>query len=248
MRRILIAMAVMVPVFTMMGCGVSGKDRQYFVVTAADAIKYMEDKYGEEFILEDRKPTDFLYEQSDLFCHTAEMDRDRNEHVQVFITEEEDGTHLSDNYFGYYIRPQVDEYIYDGISEEFPDVKVISGACKNRLPDELTKESTLEDFLETDGRYTVSAKIYIKKDPDMTNEEYEEGLRSFIDSFESYGKWWNLLFYVVSDEIYEMADRQTNDDLIHKYIKNGAKPDGVDFFYCVRATVQYDGQRSFKVD
>ncbi len=248
MKRILITMAVIVPVLTMAGCGNFRKSRLNLIVTAADAIKYMEDKYGEDFILEDRKPTDFLYEQSDLFCHTAEMDRDINEHVQVFITEEEDGTHLSDNYFGYYIRPQVDEYIYDGISKEFPDVKVLSGACKNRLPDELTKESTLEDFLETDGRYTINVKIYIKKDPDTTKEEYEEGIKRFSDSFKSYGKWWAFNFLVVSDEIYDMADRHTNGDILHKYIKNGSNPDGENYFYCSSLSIHYDGQRDYKVD
>ena len=248
MKRILIAMAVMVPVLMMAGCGNSGISRPDLIVTAADAIKYMEDKYGEEFILEDRKPTDFLYEQSDLFCHTAEMDREINEHVQVFITEEEDGTHLSDNYFGYYVRPQVDEYIYDGILKGFPDVKVLSGPCKNRLADELTKESTLEDFLKKDGKYTISASIFIKKDPDTTNEEYEEGIKRFIDSFKPYGKWWHLQFYVVSDEIYDEADRHTKGDILHRYIKNGSNPDGENYFYCSSTSIQYDGQRSYKVD
>ncbi len=66
---------------------------------------------------------------------------------------------------------------------------MLSGPCKNRLADELTKESMLEDFLETDGKYTISAAIFIKKDPDTTNKEYEKGIKRFIDSFKSYGKW-----------------------------------------------------------
>lgn len=248
MKKILITMAVIASIFIMAGCGILGKNRLYFIVTAADAISHMEEKYGEEFILEDRKPSDILYEQSDLFCHTAEMDREIKEHVQVFVIEEDDGTHLYDNYFGYYIRPQVEEYISGKMKEEFPDVKVLGVPCNDVLPEWLTKESTLKDFLEADAKYTLSASVFIKKDPDTTNEEYEEGIMRFADSFKTYDKRWIFSFYVVSDEIFDMADRHTRDELLHQHIKNGSKPDDRDYFYCSHLTVDYSGERRYRVD
>lgn len=247
MRKKIVIIVSIIALFVITGCGHLMKNGPDVIVTAADAIIYMDDKYGEKFILEDRKPGDPIYEQSDLFCYTADMDREINEHVQVFMTEEKDGNHFSDNYFGYYIRPQVEEYIYGYIAEQFPDVKVLSVPCNDRMADWLTKESTLEDFLEADGKYTISASIYIKHDPDATNEKYEEGIRLFTDSFKTYDKRWRFSFYVVSDEIYEMAERHTRNELQQQYIKNGSKTDGIKFFYCSRLMIQYDGERRYTV-
>ncbi|MBR5407360.1 MAG: hypothetical protein IK111_06910 [Lachnospiraceae bacterium] len=208
-KRLLLTIGSIVPVLMISGCAHDGKPTFAFWVTNADAMKYMEEKYGEKFILEDRKPSDIIYdEQTDVFCHTVDMDRNLNEHAKVYLLDDEKGVHFSDSYFGYYIRPQVEEYVYENLKDIYPEVKAFYTPGTRMIDDSLTTESTLDDYFDiNENRLRIN--IFIKKDPDITVDEYEASVKKAAEPFADRGNRWLLFFYVVSDNVYDKTDRKT---------------------------------------
>ncbi len=227
---------------TEVGCGMNLKTENYQVM-AEDAMKYIEEKYDKDFTMEGYELSDYLSTTDEVFCYTDEMDRDLKEYAHIFVIKE-GGVHFGDDYFGYLIRPQVEAYILELMESEFPDVKVLMGLEHKRIKDSLGKDSTLDDFFSEEDRYRITSHVYIKYDPSLSRNEYEEKLHRIMDRMTEKHQNWFFKFYTVNDEIFDGMERKTQSDFLDYTVKSW-DPDG-DKYYS-DDTVRIDnGEITFK--
>ena len=154
-----------------------------------------------------------------------------DEHVSIFLKTDRDGVHFSDNYFGFYIRPQMEEYVQNSLETQFSDVKVFYTPGNQKIDDYLTRESTLEDYLGAETEYSHTFFVFIKHDQDMTEQEYEDMIDRAAGQLDVGNDRWTLMIYAVSDDVYDLMDRKTRSDFVEDFIKGGSKPDGDTCFF-----------------
>lgn len=186
-------------------------EEYYYKYEINKAIKYLEEKYGDHFIGKEYEYSSFLSNTDIVYCYEESMNPEE-ENVLVYITQEDGEVVYSDNYFGYVVRPEVEEWISDIVKTEFDDVKIYLNRRDTTFPDTLTKENDLEDLYELQPKYLVNVCIYVKGDKDTPKEEYEEKTQALEKMFLETGKCFRISMYVTNDEVYEQMNRYSWDE------------------------------------
>ncbi|MGN0292248.1 MAG: hypothetical protein ACI4C5_09950 [Lachnospiraceae bacterium] len=203
------------------------------------AIEFVEEKYGIEFEPETYEKADYLSSTDRVHCYAEGMNREE-EHVEVTITRENGKTVYGDNYFGFWIRPQIEEYIGKIIEEEFSEFKVYKEDDYENFPNDLTCDSTLEDLFAHDGSYIMSIKVYIKADGSMSEEEYAERMERIKDRLLESNQSYIIYIFAVGEEMYDSISRYEQDEFWHFYVTN-QEPDGKNYYYLYNSMI-VDGE------
>ena len=199
------------------GCALNSEEN-YYEREIDKAIEYLEEKYGDHFISVGYENADLLSTTDTVYCYEENMNPEE-EKVLVYINRANGEVKYSDNYFGYVVRPEVEEWISDIVKTEFDDVKVYLNRRDTTFPDTLTKENDLEDLYELQPKYLINVRIYVKGDKNTSKEEYEEKTQAIEKMFLETGKCFRISMYVTSDEVYEQMNRYSRDEFRHMFPK-----------------------------
>lgn len=199
-----------------MGCMPRTED--YYKREMDKAIEYLEEKYGAHFIATGYERADYLSTTDTVFCYEENMNPEE-EKVQVLIQRENGEVKYSDNYFGYIIRPEVEQWVSEIVKTEFEDVKVYMYNDLGVLPDTLTKECNLEDLYQLKPRYLISTYIYVEGDKNIPTKEYEKKTQALEKQFKQIGKSFWLRIYVIDKGVFEKIDRYSRDEFYDLFQK-----------------------------
>jgi len=211
------------------GCMDSGSYENNLKKNGNDAITYISEKYDREFIPLSYDLSDYLSDQDEVECYTEGMEPE-NEHAYILITNEKGETQFSDNYFGFLVRPEIEESISKYLKEEFQEYKVYKENDVICLPDELDSHSTLEDLYIADPEYRTDLTIYIKHEPGNDYDDYDKRANRFIERLASTGHNYHVALFVLGNETFASMSRFEQDEFIAFTAKN-KEPDNNKYYF-----------------
>ncbi len=194
-----------------------------------DAIKYISEKYDREFIPLSYDLSDYLSDQDEVECYTDGMDPE-NEHASVFLAKENEEMVFHDNYFGYIIRPEIEEEVSVLLKKEFQTFKVYKGDDLVWLSDELDADSTIDDLFLQEPEYRIEVSVFVKYDPQDDPGEYDIKVHRFEKALAAAGRNYRVALFVVGDEMYDKITRYEQDRFWTVYAKS-AEPDNNNYYY-----------------
>ena len=187
-----------------------------------DAIKYISEKYDRDFYPLSYDLADYLSDDDMVECYTDGMDPE-NEHVTIVISKEYGSISYHDNYFGFLIRDDMENYIGEFVEKEFTDYKTYVNINSDSFPDGLNVWSDLYDLYDTFNDYWMTATVFVKGNANISEEEYSERTNRIIQSLkESYHRYTFNLF-VLDETYYNGMDRYSQDAFWDDYLKPGDK-------------------------
>ena len=200
-----------------------------------EALEYLNEKYGREFEAKTFEVADYLSDTNRIHCYAEGMDTE-NEHIEVYVIEKEGEDIYRDNYFSYHVRPQAEEYIRDMVASEFTDVKVFRNNEYEAFPDELTGESTLDDLYRLKEDYWMDLKVYVKGDPAIAVQEYEEKMHRIEQKLLESNHRYTIYIFVVNEEIFQSMERYGQEEFFRFFAQNRT-PDGENYYYAYKGTI-----------
>lgn len=211
------------------------KTREGYQNISESAINFLEEKYNREFTFCSYEGGDYLSKIDYIHCLTEGMDSE-HERVTVTVKEEEGKTVFKDDYFSYMVRPELESYISNIISDEFPEVKVYVDNREDYLSNELTYKSTLDDLYRIESSYWADVKIYIKGDAQISTEEYAEKMQHIEDRLRESGHAYTIYMFAVSPEVYGSIGRYEQTDFWNYYATHRV-PDGDQYYYSLQKNI-----------
>jgi hypothetical protein len=191
---------------------------------ADGALRYMRDKYGEEFRPVTYDLSEYLSKTDVVECYAPWMDPE-NEHVSVFV--HFDGPlKYGDDYFEYLKRDELEETVSSLLEPELGSkIKVYMGHTHSELPAELTGASTVEDLYEADPGYILWTDVYISDEDNMQPDDFAAKCKSFQDSLAASGRSYVIHMYLVAPFFYDDLSRFDRSSVSEAFNKEW-KPDG----------------------
>lgn len=204
--------------------------------TMNDAVKYLSDKYGEEFVLDSYEIGDILSDTDIIRCLSSNMNKE-NEYIEVIVNPDSPKG-FSDNYFGYLIRPAMEEEI--GIAMGINECKIFREDIEYCLPDSLVPGNTVEDFYNEMPDYWMTVNIFIPNDSKMTESDYNQMTKRFEQWMISKKRYYTVHLFVVSNEWYNKIDRYNMNDFWQFFAENNS-PDYLNLYYVYTKMIMSGG-------
>lgn len=236
MKRVAIMALSFMMMFMEVGCMSKETDNKNYGDRVMD---YMREKYQKEFTICFYEDSDYLSDIKVIQCYTDGMDKE-NEHVDVYIEKKNGKEYYMDNYFDFYIRSEMENYIQDMITKEFSECKVYRENNAGAMAEGLTHESTLEDLYRLDENYWMTVKVYVKGDTDTTQQEYQEKMQRIEEQLLASNHRYTIYIFAVSEQVYESIERYEQREFWSFYIKNRI-PDGEKYYYLYNSMI-VDGE------
>ena len=177
------------------------------------AMRYMEDKYNVSFTPVSYGISAYLSSKDTVECVADGMDADR-ERIFVSVekrktenTEQDPIYEYHDSYYGWLIRSAMEEAVLRVFKTEFEKIKVFRDAINFPLPDRLGAESSLDDFYVELPSYRMCVKVYVRRDSNLTDEEFERRMNNIAGKLIETGHRYTLHVMAVSDSVFDKADR-----------------------------------------
>jgi len=196
------------------------EEKAYYEDTIELAMQYMTEKYGMQFTPISYDISDYLSSKDTVECITDEMDPEQ-ERIFVSVemvpkTENSDETEkvfqFHDSYFGRLIRPAMEEGLTRIFRAEFNKVKVFRDAINSPLPDHLGPDSSLSDFYKELPSYRMCVKIYVGKDPDLSQDEFENRMKRLEKRLMDSGHRYTIYLKALPYPEFEKIDRYVQDE------------------------------------
>lgn len=222
-RKVMGLIIIFVICFMEVGCMYTKED---YKKVMNDAVQYLTDKYGEEFILDSYEIGDILSDTDSIRCFTTDMDRE-NEYVEVVVNPDSPRG-FSDNYFGYLIRPEMEEQIRNVL--DVYDCKIYRENINYCLPDSLERNSTIENLYQEMPDYWMTVNIFLPFDSSMTEYDYQQMTQMLENWMAASNHCYTAHLYVVSREWYNRIHRYELEDFWRFWAVHDS-PDGVDLYY-----------------
>lgn len=222
-RKVMGLIIIFVICFMEVGCMYTKED---YKKVMNDAVQYLTDKYGEEFILDSYEIGDILSDTDSIRCFTTDMDRE-NEYVEVVVNPDSPRG-FSDNYFGYLIRPEMEEQIRNVL--DVYDCKIYRENINYCLPDSLERNSTIEDLYQEMPDYWMTVNIFLPVDSSMTEYDYQQITERMENWMLASMHRYTVHLYVVSEDWYNRINRYSLEDFWVFYSKHHT-PDWNNIFF-----------------
>lgn len=216
--KMIILSLLFIGIITEGGCM---KTREGYIDTAEAAVNFLEEKYNRDFSFSSYEGGDYLSTIDYVHCTTEGIDPE-HDRITVTVREEDGKTIFKDNYFSYLIRPQLETYVGDMIKGEFENVKVYIGG-ENYLSNELTDTSTIDELYQLEPGYRITVKAYVKGNPEISQIEYAEKMKSVEQSLLVSGHSYTMYIFVVSPGVYDSIERYKQTEFWDFYITKDRK-------------------------
>lgn len=108
-----------------------------------------------------------------VYCYTDDMDP-KQERVTIYCEEQGDEILYRDNYFGFYIQSEAEDYVREMVEQEFPEAEVIWQVPDTPFPNELTCERGLADLYALDEDYCLEVIVYVEKEAELSEAEFNQ--------------------------------------------------------------------------
>ena len=200
-----------------------------------DAIKYISEKYQQEFTPLSYDLSDYMSDRDVVECYTEGMDPE-NEHVSIYITKKDGKTVYHDNYADFLLRDTIEQHVTNVAKNEFRECKTFKSTGAAPLPDKLNKNSTLDDMYRQNPDYEIWCVVLIREEPDLSYDDYAKKIDAIEKQLSSEGHIYIIQIYAVSDELYESTQRYQR-DLFDSYCVKNDSADGSNLFYIYNATI-----------
>lgn len=232
-RKVMGLIIIFVICFMEVGCMYTKED---YKKVMNDAVQYLTDKYGEEFILDSYEIGDILSDTDSIRCFTTDMDRE-NEYVEVVVNPDSPRG-FSDNYFGYLIRPDMEEQIRNVLGVY--DCKIYRENIKSCLPDGLERGCTIEDLYREMPNCWMSVNAYLPADYSMSDFDYQIMTEKLENWMIESGHYYTINLFVVNNEWYSRIDRYQQDDF-WRYYADHDSPDHNNLYFVYSQVIAKGG-------
>jgi hypothetical protein len=186
------------------------------------ALKYVSDKYGEEFFPVTYGLCDYLSDTDIVECYPSWMDPE-HEHVSVFV--HSDGT-FGDNYFEYLVRDDLEAKVSELLEPSFgQEMKVYAGIADSEMPAELDEDSTIEDLYSAIPSYTISADVFVRNNEALSESSFDDLIAASEQKLCDTGKSFILNVFVVDPSAFDSLSREDLSSVMDTYNKT-LEPDG----------------------
>lgn len=146
---------------------------QSFVDTAQIMLDNLEEKYGEEFVIEGGEIPGIISGEYMIFAHAVDGEH-RGERFEVYYLVDEDGNaYCEDGYFAILKRMEVQEYLQNIAQEAGTDIKVVV-SLEGKVGEKYNKDTTIEEIknLNKNKGLQIFAHSYVR--PEMSDEEFQK--------------------------------------------------------------------------
>ncbi len=193
------------------------------------AIDYINNKYGITFEPLEYEVGDFLSSSDMVKCTTDGLDKE-NEQVNILVQSDKDGkTTYKDNYFGYYIREQLEEY-HVKLAGMSASTKIFFGMSSDYYDNDLVIGSTVDDLFEKmPGLYYIM-NMYVAKTDDVDLTTLETEIEAFAERLKDSGRKYSCVLNIVSQNEFDAITRYGQSDF-KNYVRKAKVPDNERFFY-----------------
>lgn len=200
------------------------KNNSVVTLTPNQAIEHLESKYGIKAKACISEESSMDSEFTNVVCIADSIDKD-NEGIVVFAMKDNGDIILTDNYFGYLVRPEIEERITDIVQKEFEDCKVYAHIGTASYPGRLSYGNTLNDLYQTNPIYKMNLRIYAKEDSNKDWDIYQNKVNMINQAIINNG--WNasVEYFVVNDTVFNNVERYKRDSIID-IIHENKMPDG----------------------
>ncbi|WP_148500004.1 hypothetical protein [Paenibacillus ihumii] len=164
-------------------------------------LAHLEEKYGEEFVPISLSLSDWAYSYDRLQAYPKQGSE--QDHFEVWGTKMEDGSyHISDGYFGIFIRPQYEAALSEVVSGTYDDFKLYVEFGEGVLPDRLTKDTTIAEIYRPDENFSSETVIFVKQSS-VEGKDVEASLRQIAGKMREQKMVGFVRLYTVVDEKYD---------------------------------------------
>ena len=200
------------------------------VLSAIDeTMIILREKYKEEFIFEDYELADYGSESDILRFYTNKMNPENEYGFVVLYNDESGKREYEDNYFGYLIRNQMEDYITNIIQNEFTDVKVYLQHEEDTFDNRLNSNSNLDDLFSIMPDYTIALNVYVCGNKNTDKLDYQEAFARIENLLLESKHTYSITIFVVSDDVYNSIHRYEQDDFRSFYASH-RNPDGEKYY------------------
>lgn len=207
-------------------------------LTGEQALNHLKNKYGVEFELCNSEYSTSLSHES-VYCTTYGLNGIK-EQIEVCASMIDGRVKYSDNYFGYLVRTEVENYVSDIVRKEFSEFKLYRDNDYHMFSDKLNMNSTLSDLYAINPKYRANIKVYIHGDSVTLAKEYEEKIKRVVKELVATDRRFSIYLFVVEDTTYNSISRFEQSDFWEYYAKNSI-PDGSVYYYAYGARIT-DGE------
>lgn len=183
--------------------------KEGFTQSMDKAAHYLSNKYGEEFVMDSYEEGDILSDTDIIRFFANGMDQ-KHEYVEV-IANPDSPEGFSDNYFGYLIRPAMEEEIKNVLDVE--ECKIYRENIDYTLPDSLNNSNTIEDLYQEMPDYWMTVNIFLP----VSQYDYDEIASKLESWMVSNGHSYTVKLFVLNQEWYDRIDRYELDDFWRFY-------------------------------
>lgn len=182
------------------------------------AIEYMNEKYGIDFVPLSYNISDYLSEIDTVECYTEGMDPKR-ECVTVYIVPNEDGYSYRDNYYYYRLREDMEKYMETYIDSVFSDNKVFVSNVAAGETASLSANCTIDDVFMKNPAICLTASVFISHTEDMEKEVFDNRIKTLAEKLLETNKNYVIVIMDVPSEQYDKLNREVSENLNKVYIK-----------------------------
>ena len=126
----------------------------------------------------------------------------------------DDGYTFEDNYFAFVVRDEFEDKVSEYAEKHFTNFKVYAGLESNNYPNSLTKDSTLEDFMDSKSEFRRITVLVLVKDKFDSNDVFNDIAKAFVEEWAAFDLKTTMRVIYLSEEIYDATDRSNYVDIL----------------------------------
>jgi len=227
MKKKIVLIVSLILCFVLASCGCLRVNKEQ--KAGNKAIAYIEGKYGKTFTPLSYDFADYLSNEDMVECYTEGMDPDK-EHVTIFIDNENGKVKYRDNYFGFLIRDEMEAYVNNIVTKEFPECKSFVAINIDSFPDELDYDNHLEDLYRVQKDYWMTVTVFIKADENIATEDYQEKTSHIVSELQDSKHRYTFAIYAVNQDYYDGLERYKQEDFWNQYFSNENRKEDIYIF------------------
>lgn len=172
-------------------------------------LKYLQDKYHEEFVAESLVGGGWAYSYDEIYLHPKSGKKGEDSFV-VHFSGHDDGTyHLSDGYFGIIIQDKYKSTMSGFVKDIYKDFMLNTNVPSDiTYADGLNKDTKISEIYDLDNLFLPKTLICVKGSS-MQGIDLENSLAGIAKRMLENRLTGRVTVYVVNDDKYELAHKGT---------------------------------------
>lgn len=177
-------------------------------------LKYLKDKYNEEFVAESLVGSDWAYSYDKLYLHPKNGKKGEDTFV-VRFSGNDDGTYgLSDGYFGIIIKDQYEAVMSGFMKDIYTDFLLYTDFGQGIVfPDRLNKDTEISEIYNKEEHFSPDTTVFVKQ---SSGADVSESLRKIAQRMIENKLVGEVKIYEVFDDKYEVLSKIKASEILDK--------------------------------